>query len=57
MEDNLINQEIVKELMEQTGAAVDAAYNGREGADRYASMEDGYYDLILMDIQMPVKWI
>ena len=54
VEDNLINQEIVKELLEQTGAAVDAAYNGREGADRYASMEDGYYDLILMDIQMPV---
>ena len=54
VEDNLINQEIVKELLEQTGAAVDAAYNGREGADRYVSMEDGYYDLILMDIQMPV---
>ena len=54
VEDNAINQEIAVEVLKMTNAAVDTAENGREGADRFLSSPEGTYDLILMDIQMPV---
>lgn len=53
-EDNPINREIAVELLESTGAAVDTADNGKLAVERFQKMEEGYYDLILMDIQMPV---
>ncbi len=53
-EDNLINREIACELLQSTGAAVDTAENGEEAVKRFLESANGYYSLILMDIQMPV---
>jgi len=53
-EDNLINTEIAREILESTGASVDTAENGRIAADLYLASGESWYDLILMDIQMPV---
>ena len=53
-EDNDINREIALELLHVTNAETDAAINGQEAVDRYLQSPEGYYDLILMDIQMPV---
>ncbi|MFG6332877.1 MAG: response regulator [Lachnospiraceae bacterium] len=54
VEDNELNQEIAMELIGETGATVECASDGRQGLRRFADMPEGYYDLILMDIQMPV---
>lgn len=54
VEDNEINREIATDILGMSGAAVDTACNGREGVDAFACSQPGYYDLILMDIQMPV---
>ncbi len=53
-DDNELNQEIAKELLESRGAQVETADDGLECAERFARSEPGYYDLILMDIQMPL---
>lgn len=50
-EDNLINQIITREILEKEGAIVDTAINGKEAI---AMLESTQYDIILMDIQMPV---
>ena len=52
-EDNQLNMEIGQELLSSMGAIVDTAVNGREAVDKFAASPEGYYDLILMDIQMP----
>jgi two-component system, sensor histidine kinase and response regulator len=49
-EDNPINQEVVREMLENFGFKVDVAQNGREAVDALSSAA---YDLILMDCQMP----
>ncbi len=54
VEDNELNQEIAMELIGEIGAMVECAADGRKGLQRFAEMPEGYYDLILMDIQMPV---
>lgn len=54
VEDNALNREIAQELLEMTGAAVETAMNGQDGADKVASHPSGYYQLVFMDIQMPV---
>lgn len=54
VEDNAINAEIVTEVIGFTGADVDWAKNGREAIDCFKASEESYYDLILMDIMMPV---
>ncbi len=54
VEDNMINMEIARMILEQLGFAVDAAENGQEAVEKVSSAEPGTYDLILMDIQMPV---
>ncbi len=54
VEDNALNREIAEELLAMTGATVDSAVNGKEGADFFAAKPAGYYDLIFMDIQMPI---
>lgn len=53
-EDNLINREIACELIGATNARIDTAENGEEAVKRYLDAPEGYYDLILMDIQMPI---
>ena len=53
-EDNDINAMIATEILEQMGAEVDLAQNGREAVDRFVSHPENYYDFILMDVQMPV---
>lgn len=54
VEDNELNQEIAMELIGEIGARVECANDGRQGLQRFAEMPEGYYDLIFMDIQMPV---
>lgn len=52
-EDNLLNQEIAMELIGAAGAVLEPAADGVEAVERFAASPVGYYDLILMDIQMP----
>ncbi|MBQ8081920.1 MAG: response regulator [Clostridia bacterium] len=52
-EDNEINREIATMILSQAGFAVEAAENGREAVDMVARSDAGYYDAVLMDIQMP----
>ena len=53
-EDNEMNAEIAKEVLEMMGADVDIAENGQIAVDKFMSGGAGRYDVILMDIQMPV---
>jgi CheY-like chemotaxis protein len=53
-EDNELNAEIAKEILEMTGLSVEHAENGAKAVDCVAESKDGYFDLVLMDIQMPV---
>ena len=53
-EDNELNQEIAVVILEEAGFSVDVAGNGQAAIDMLKSAEPGYYQLILMDIQMPV---
>ena len=53
-EDNEINAEIAVSILEEEGAKVDVAVNGKEAAEKYEASAQGTYDFILMDIQMPV---
>lgn len=52
-EDNELNAEIAIEILGEKGFIVERAANGRICCDMLQSAQDGYYDLILMDIQMP----
>ena len=54
VEDNDINAEIAKMVLSQKGAEVDRAENGQVGFDQIRAKGEGYYDAVLMDIQMPV---
>ena len=53
-EDNVINAEILQMLLETKGASCTICPNGQEIVDAFASVKPGDYDMILMDIQMPV---
>ncbi|MGN1338791.1 MAG: response regulator [Oscillospiraceae bacterium] len=54
VEDNELNREIAFEILNGYGFIVDTAENGKEAVDTIAASPHGYYDLVLMDIQMPV---
>lgn len=54
VEDNDLNREIAIELLSSSGATVEYACNGAQSVDKFAQSSEHYYDLILMDIQMPV---
>ncbi|MCR5137672.1 MAG: amino acid permease [Oscillospiraceae bacterium] len=54
VEDNLINMEIANMILAGAGFTVETAENGQIALDMVSSSEPGYYDAILMDIQMPV---
>ena len=51
VEDNLVNQIVAQELLRLYGAEIDLAENGQEALEKYQA---GNYDLIFMDVQMPV---
>ncbi|MGN0794881.1 MAG: hybrid sensor histidine kinase/response regulator [Aristaeellaceae bacterium] len=53
VEDNELNAEIATEMLQMTGLTVERATDGIDAVDKVAECEDGYYDLIFMDIQMP----
>lgn len=54
VEDNMINQEIETEILQELGFAIDTADNGAAAVEKIKGSRPGEYDLILMDIQMPV---
>lgn len=54
VEDNELNTEIAATLLSGIGFSVETAENGKEAVDRFDAAEPGYYDVILMDIRMPV---
>ncbi len=54
VEDNELNQEIAEEILKEAGFFVDVADDGVVAVERMKTAEPGQYDLILMDIQMPV---
>ena len=54
VEDNELNQEIAVELLGMTGVQIEVAENGREAVDKFAASPEGYYDIVFMDVQMPV---
>ena len=53
-EDNRINAEIAGLMLKNKGVEIDWAINGQAGIDKFTKSEPGFYDLILMDIRMPV---
>ncbi|MCM1431504.1 MAG: response regulator [Muribaculaceae bacterium] len=53
-EDNDLNWEVISELLGMYGITSDHAENGKEAVSMMQSADDGKYDLILMDVQMPV---
>ena len=53
-EDNDINAEILMELLDMEGVQSVRAENGRTAVEEFRSRPEGYYDGVLMDIQMPV---
>lgn len=54
VEDNAINMEIAEELLKMHGLEVTRAWNGQEAVDAFENSPPGYFQLILMDMQMPV---
>ena len=54
VEDNELNREIFIELMSDTGVEIETAVNGLEAVQRMEQCSAGYYDMIFMDVQMPV---
>lgn len=53
-EDNAINSEISIAMLENKNARVDHAWNGKEAVDMFTNAAEGTYQIILMDVQMPV---
>lgn len=53
-EDNELNAEIAMEILHDTGAEIVHASNGLKAIEAFEASETGYFDLILMDIQMPI---
>lgn len=54
-EDNEINSEIASEMLREVGISTEVVTNGEECVNALLSHSAGYYDLVLMDVQMPVK--
>lgn len=54
VEDNALNIEIIAELLREQGAKVTCVHNGQEAVDVFSTHPQGSFDVILMDIMMPV---
>ena len=53
-EDNEMNREIARTILEESGLVVEEAEDGTVAVEKVSMMGPGYYDFVLMDIQMPV---
>jgi CheY-like chemotaxis protein len=54
VEDNRLNTEVAKMLLEVKGFEVDTVDNGLRALEKFSKSEKGHYDAILMDIRMPI---
>ena len=54
VEDNELNSEIAVEILNEYGFLVDTAENGADAVEKVKNSKPGNYDLVLMDVQMPV---
>lgn len=54
VDDNMLNREIAVELLSDAGFAITTAIDGKDAIEQVASSEPGTFDLVLMDIQMPI---
>lgn len=54
VEDNDLNAEIAKELLEKFGLVIEVCENGKAAVNTLLKQQEGYYQCVLMDIQMPV---
>lgn len=54
VEDNELNMEITEFMLKEQGMIVEKAWNGKEAVRAFEESKDGYFDVILMDIMMPV---
>ncbi len=54
VEDNALNQEISRRVLQKNGMEVTIAENGLVALDRFSESEEGFFDLVLMDVMMPV---
>lgn len=54
VEDNELNQEIATELLSMTGVQVEVADDGAQAVELFRNSPEGWYELVFMDIQMPV---
>ena len=54
VEDNPLNREIAKKLLQEQGFLIDEAVNGQVAVDKVAASRSGEYAVVLMDIQMPI---
>ena len=54
VEDNELNREIAQAILEETGFTVETAPDGTDAVSMVSQAEEGYYDAVLMDVQMPV---
>ena len=53
-EDNPLNMEILQVFLQDLGCEADSAWDGQQAVDKFAGSPEGYYDLIFMDVMMPV---
>lgn len=54
VEDNDLNREIAEKILGMSGATIETAVDGLDAVNTVSRSEEGYYDMILMDVQMPV---
>ena len=54
VEDIELNREVAEQIIGSMGVTVECVVNGKEAVDRFNEVEEWYYDLIFMDVQMPV---
>ncbi len=54
VEDNQLNREIAKDILEDFGIIVEEVVNGARAVEKIKMSQPGYFDLVLMDVQMPV---
>ena len=52
-EDNILNQEVAKTLLEDRDITVEIACSGKEGLEKFRASDPWYYSAVLMDIRMP----